>query len=157
MARKYPPAQLSCDHVPPRRCTSSCHNVRPVEHTPREMGGQPRYVPTATAGASALVFGLSLALLALAPSSTAAVRIGFVSDTGIGNDNPGDYWVDFYGNRQGPVYKVNGDTCYTFEGNYCRLYSRARAVIGALQDNGADLVVHAGDLDYESAPKMFRK
>ena len=112
-------------------------------------------IPAATAAVSALAL-LGLFLVALSPSPTAAVRIAFISDTGIGNDDPGDYWVDFYGNRQAPVYKVNGQTCYDFKGEPCRLYSRARGVINGLKDNGAELIVHAGDLDYESAPKMWR-
>ena len=99
----------------------------------------------------------SLLLATLAPSYTVAVRIAFVADTGIGNDDPGDFWVDFYGNRREPVYKVNGETCYDYKGDPCRLYSRARDVIAGLKDNGAELVVHAGDLDYESAPKMWRR
>ena len=77
-------------------------------------------------------------------------------DTGIGNDNPGDYWTDFYGNRRAPSYLVDGVDCRDFEDEPCRLYSRARDVVAGLIDNGVDLVVHAGDLDYESAPKMWR-
>ena len=111
--------------------------------------------PATTAPVSALAL-LGLFLVTLVPSPTAAVRIAFLADTGMGNDNPGDYWVDFYGNRQAPVYKVNGQTCYDFKGEPCRLYSRARDVIRGLKDNGAELIVHAGDLDYESAPKMWR-
>ena len=37
------------------------------------------------------------------------------------------------------------------------VFARARDVIAAARDNGADLVVHAGDLDYESSPRMWRR
>ena len=77
-------------------------------------------------------------------------------DTGIWNDNPGDYCTDFYGNRRAPSYLVDCVDCRDFEDEPCRLYSRARDVVAGLIDNGVDLVVHAGDLDYESAPKMWR-
>lgn len=113
--------------------------------------------PAATSAAVSALEVLCGALFFVAvPPPTAAVRIAFVGDTGIGNSNPSDYWTDFYGNRREPVYKVNGNTCYDFEGEPCRLYSRARDVISSLRDNGAELVVHAGDMDYESAPKMWR-
>ena len=55
------------------------------------------------------------------------------------------------GNRQAPEYDVGGTACLNFKGEPCRQYSRARDVIAAVRDNGADLVVHAGDLDYESS------
>lgn len=130
------------------------HATTGSRHQRRQQRRHER-VTAAPAAASALAL-LGLFLVALAPSPTAAVRIAFVGDTGIGNDNPGDYWVDFYGNRREPVYKVNGKTCYDHKGEPCRLYSRARDVISALRDNGAELVVHAGDMDYESSPKMWR-
>ena len=38
-----------------------------------------------------------------------------------------------------------------------RYEGRARDVIAAVKDNGADLVVHAGDLDYESSPRSWRR
>ena len=96
---------------------------------------------------------LLLARLAI----VSAVRVAFIADTGIGNDNPGGYWTDFYGNRQAPRYDVGGVPCVNFKGEPCRQYSRARDVIAAVRDNGADLVVHAGDLDYESSPRMWRR
>ena len=82
----------------------------------------------------ALVIGV-LQLL-VAPSSTNAVRIGFVSDTGIGNADPRD---------RGPPYRVDGQPCTDYKGARCLLLSRARDVIEAVKDNGADIVVHAGD------------
>ena len=51
---------------------------------------------------------------------------------------------------------MNGVDCLDFAGEPCALYSRARDVLSAAKDNGAELIVHAGDMDYESAPRMWR-
>lgn len=99
-------------------------------------------------------FLAALAVLALARPAS-AVRVAFVGDTGVGNSDPAWGWTDWQGVRRGE-YKVNGELCRNFKGEPCRGYSRARDVIAAAKDNGAELIVHAGDLDYESAPKMWR-
>jgi len=103
------------------------------------MGGPQRHTLFASA--------LALAVLLLHANNVAAVRIGFMSDSGIGNDNPRDH---------GPLYEVDRQPCYDYKGAPCLLLSHARDVISALRDNGVDLVVHAGDMDYESSPKMWR-
>ena len=69
----------------------------------------------------ALVAPALLLLARLAVVS--AVRVAFIADTGIGNDNPGGYWTDFYGNRQAPRYDVGGVPCVNFKGEPCRQYS----------------------------------
>lgn len=96
----------------------------------------------------------ALAAVVLPSRGASALRVAFVSDTGIGNDNPG-VWTDWQGNKQG-YYKLNGVNCLDFAGQPCGLYSRARDVLAAVKDNGAELIVHAGDMDYESAPRMWR-
>ena len=95
-----------------------------------------------------------LAAAVLPDRGATALRVAFVADTGIGNDNPG-VWTDWQGNKQG-YYKLNGVDCLDFAGEPCALYSRARDVLTAAKDNGAELIVHAGDMDYESAPRMWR-
>ena len=74
-----------------------------------------------------------------------AVRLAFVSDTGVGNSNPAWGWTDWQGNRRGE-YKVNDELCKDHKGEPCRGYSRARDVIAAAKDNGAELIIHSGDL-----------
>lgn len=97
---------------------------------------------------------LSLALL-YAPRCTCALRIAFIGDTGIGNDKPGSVWTDYLGNVRRPSYKVDGVECQTFDDKYCGAYSRAKDVFRLAADAGADLIVHAGDLDYASSPTSF--
>ena len=99
-------------------------------------------------------FLATVAVIALARPA-ASVRVAFVSDTGVGNSNPAWGWTDHRGNRRGE-YKVNGELCKNYKGEPCRAYSRARDVIAAAKDNGAELIIHGGDLDYESAPRMWR-
>lgn len=100
---------------------------------------------------------LLVSLLASLVRSSCALRVAFVADSGIGNENPGDYWIDHWGNERAPRYLVGGEPCLDFSGAPCRGTSRARDVIAAVKDNGADLVVHAGDLDYESSPRSWRR
>ena len=99
-------------------------------------------------------FLAATAVLAVARPA-ASLRVAFVSDTGVGNANPAWGWTDYRGVRRGE-YRVNGELCKDHKGEPCRGYSRARDVFAAAKDNGAELVVHAGDLDYESAPRMWR-
>ena len=42
----------------------------------------------------------ALAAVVLPSRGASALRVAFVSDTGIGNDNPG-VWTDWQGNKQG--------------------------------------------------------
>lgn len=107
----------------------------------------------ASARSSALFLAAAAVLAAARPA--ASLRVAFVSDTGVGNANPAWGWTDYQGVRRGE-YKVNGELCKNHKGEPCRGYSRARDVLAAAKDNGAELVVHAGDLDYESAPRMWR-
>ena len=55
-----------------------------------------------------------LAVAVLPDRGATALRVAFVSDTGIGNDNPG-VWTDWRGNKQG-YYKLNGVDCLDFAG-----------------------------------------
>ena len=107
----------------------------------------------ASARSSAMFLAAAAVLAAARPA--ASLRVAFVSDTGVGNANPAWGWTDYQGVRRGE-YKVNGELCKNHKGEPCRGYSRARDVLAAAKDNGAELVVHAGDLDYESAPRMWR-
>ena len=110
---------------------------------------------TGRASARSRAWFLAAAAVLAAARPAASLRVAFVSDTGVGNANPAWGWTDYKGVRRGE-YKVNGELCKDHKGEPCRGYSRARDVLAAAKDNGAELVVHAGDLDYESAPRMWR-
>lgn len=110
---------------------------------------------TGRASARSRAWFLAAAAVLAAARPAASLRVAFVSDTGVGNANPAWGWTDYQGVRRGE-YKVNGELCKDHKGEPCRGYSRARDVLAAAKDNGAELVVHAGDLDYESAPRMWR-
>ena len=60
-----------------------------------------------------------LAAAVLPDRGATALRVAFVADTGIGNDNPG-VWTDWQGNKQG-YYKLNGVDCLDFAGEPCAL------------------------------------
>lgn len=96
-----------------------------------------------------------VAFLAHGARSARALRVAFVADTGIGNDSPGREWTDWYGNLRKPSYKVDGVECAKFDSSYCGDYSRARDVFRLAREAKADLIVHAGDLDYVSSPESW--
>ena len=96
-----------------------------------------------------------LAAVTLLARDARALKVAFLADTGIGNDKPGREWTDYLGNVRRPSYKVDGEECKTFDNKYCGEYSRARDVFALAQDAGADLIVHAGDLDYASSPTSW--
>ena len=82
-------------------------------------------------------------------------RVAFIADTGIGNDRPSDAWTDYLGNVRQPSYTVDGVECKNYKGEYCGAFSRARDVFELARDSGAELIIHAGDLDYESSPTSW--
>ena len=82
-------------------------------------------------------------------------RVAFIADTGIGNDRPSDAWTDYLGNLRQPSYTVDGVECKNYKGEYCGAFSRARDVFELARGSGAELVIHAGDLDYESSPTSW--
>ena len=45
---------------------------------------------------------LLVSLLASLVRSSCALRVAFVADSGIGNENAGDYWIDHWGNERAP-------------------------------------------------------
>lgn len=108
--------------------------------------GQPR--------SSAVMVLLVAAVVALSVSQGLAVKVGFVSDSGTGHSNPAKPFIDWQGKWQNQ-YILNGEQCVDFAGEPCLLQSEATRVFDMLKRNGVDLVVHAGDLDYESAPRTF--
>lgn len=89
---------------------------------------------------------------ALGVAAAAGAKIAFFGDSGIGNDDPGDAWVDYLGVQHDPVYLVDGVECRNYAGEPCRLKSFANRVLARAREEGAELVVHTGDMDYESAP-----
>lgn len=80
-----------------------------------------------------------------------ALRIAFLSDSGTGHTDPAKPFVDYKGVTQNE-FLINGEPCVDYAGNYCLLESRAADVFAMVKRNNVDLIVHAGDLDYESAP-----
>ncbi|KAK3275556.1 hypothetical protein CYMTET_16319 [Cymbomonas tetramitiformis] len=53
------------------------------------------------------------------------------------------------------VYEINGEPCLDYKMDYCRTPSYARSVFKLMREKRVDLVVHAGDFDYESSPRTW--
>jgi hypothetical protein len=97
--------------------------------------------------------GMLLTMVAASSFSQAhGFRVAFIADTGIGNSKPGSVWVDYRGVTRRPSYLVDGVECENYKGEYCGAFSRARDVFQLARDASVDLVISAGDQDYESSP-----
>eukprot|EP00854_Cymbomonas_tetramitiformis_P016000 gene16000-18974_t len=94
-------------------------------------------------------------LLFVFDSGASALRVGFVADTGSGKSTSGQPYRDFWGNMQ-RIYDINCEPCLNYKGGYCRTPSAyARSVFKLMREKNVDLVVHAGDFDYESSPPTW--
>jgi len=109
-----------------------------------------RYIPAHATMQSIVIFAAIFANALV--TRVSAFRVAFVADTGIGNDRPSDPWTDYQGNLRQPSYLVDGVECTNYKGEYCGEFSRARDVFKVARDAGAELIIHAGDMDYASSP-----
>ena len=108
-----------------------------------------------TSHARAMRALLSLVVFLAHSERSTALRVAFLADTGIGNSKPGSVWTDFRGNARTPSYKVDGVECTKYDSSYCGEFSRAKDVFRLAREAKADVIVHAGDLDYVSSPESW--
>ena len=108
-----------------------------------------------TSHARAMRALLSLVVFLAHSERSTALRVAFLADTGIGNSKPGSVWTDFRGNVRTPSYKVDGVECTKYDSSYCGEFSRAKDVFRLAREAKADVIVHAGDLDYVSSPESW--